>query len=36
MNNLMVVGVTKIPWFSYGPFHAAMVPSPLLLLPSRD
>ncbi|KZV62215.1 hypothetical protein PENSPDRAFT_618188 [Peniophora sp. CONT] len=22
-NNLMVVGVTKIPWFSYGPFHAA-------------
>ncbi|KIJ40402.1 hypothetical protein M422DRAFT_32257 [Sphaerobolus stellatus SS14] len=23
-NNLMVVGVTKIPWFSYSPFHAAM------------
>ncbi|KAK0457033.1 uncharacterized protein EV420DRAFT_1271979 [Desarmillaria tabescens] len=23
-NNLMVVGVTKIPWFSYGPFHAAL------------
>ncbi|KAK0433877.1 hypothetical protein EV421DRAFT_2088337 [Armillaria borealis] len=23
-NNLMVVGVTKIPWFSYGPFHAAV------------
>jgi len=23
-NNLMVVGVTKIPWFSYAPFHAAM------------
>ncbi|KAI9061115.1 hypothetical protein FKP32DRAFT_1576794 [Trametes sanguinea] len=22
-NNLMVVGVTHIPWFSYGPFHAA-------------
>jgi len=20
----MVVGVTKIPWFSYGPFHAAL------------
>jgi len=20
----MVVGVTKIPWFSYSPFHAAM------------
>jgi hypothetical protein len=24
MNNLMVVGKTKIPWFSYSPFHAAM------------
>jgi len=23
-NNLMVVGVTHIPWFSYSPFHAAM------------
>ncbi|KAJ3717230.1 hypothetical protein DFJ43DRAFT_800311 [Lentinula guzmanii] len=23
-NNLMVVGVTHIPWFSYGPFHAAV------------
>ncbi|KIJ24285.1 hypothetical protein M422DRAFT_194863 [Sphaerobolus stellatus SS14] len=23
-NNLMVVGITKIPWFSYSPFHAAM------------
>ncbi|KAL1664754.1 hypothetical protein GGF50DRAFT_54192 [Schizophyllum commune] len=23
-NNLMVVGVTKIPWFSYSPFHAAL------------
>ncbi|KAK1217205.1 hypothetical protein PQX77_020158 [Marasmius sp. AFHP31] len=23
-NNLMVVGVTRIPWFSYGPFHAAV------------
>jgi len=23
-NNLMVVGVTRIPWFSYSPFHAAM------------
>ncbi|KAJ7092886.1 hypothetical protein B0H15DRAFT_972576, partial [Mycena belliarum] len=23
-NNLMVVSVTRIPWFSYGPFHAAM------------
>ncbi|KAK0457055.1 uncharacterized protein EV420DRAFT_537705 [Desarmillaria tabescens] len=23
-NNLMVVGVTKIPWFSFGPFHAAI------------
>jgi len=23
-NNLMVVGVTKIPWFGYSPFHAAM------------
>ncbi|KAJ8690512.1 hypothetical protein PTI98_011936 [Pleurotus ostreatus] len=23
-NNLMVVGVTHIPWFSYGPFHAAL------------
>ncbi|KAK0457031.1 uncharacterized protein EV420DRAFT_1551036 [Desarmillaria tabescens] len=23
-NNLMVVGVTKIPWFSYSPFHAAV------------
>ncbi|KAF8987751.1 hypothetical protein BDQ17DRAFT_1374699 [Cyathus striatus] len=23
-NNLMVVGATKIPWFSYSPFHAAM------------
>ncbi|KAF8987750.1 hypothetical protein BDQ17DRAFT_1374696 [Cyathus striatus] len=23
-NNLMVVGVTKIPWFSYSSFHAAM------------
>ncbi|KAK0440095.1 hypothetical protein EV421DRAFT_1817389 [Armillaria borealis] len=23
-NNLMVVGVTKIPWFSFGPFHAAV------------
>lgn len=23
-NNLMVVGVTRIPWFSYGPFHAAI------------
>ncbi|KAF9027401.1 hypothetical protein BDZ89DRAFT_1039492 [Hymenopellis radicata] len=23
-NNVMVVGVTKIPWFSYGPFHAAI------------
>lgn len=22
--NLMVVGVTKIPWFSYSPFHAAI------------
>ncbi|KAI0769888.1 hypothetical protein C8Q74DRAFT_856368 [Fomes fomentarius] len=22
-NNLMVVGITHIPWFSYGPFHAA-------------
>ncbi|VDC02946.1 unnamed protein product [Peniophora sp. CBMAI 1063] len=22
-NNIMVVGVSKIPWFSYGPFHAA-------------
>ncbi|EJD00180.1 uncharacterized protein FOMMEDRAFT_170177 [Fomitiporia mediterranea MF3/22] len=24
LNNLMVVGATKIPWFSYSPFHAAM------------
>ncbi|PBK85704.1 hypothetical protein ARMGADRAFT_1087263 [Armillaria gallica] len=24
LNNLMVVGVTKIPWFSFGPFHAAV------------
>ncbi|KAF9073825.1 hypothetical protein BDP27DRAFT_1416898 [Rhodocollybia butyracea] len=24
VNNLMVVGVTHIPWFSYGPFHAAV------------
>ncbi|KAJ7642576.1 hypothetical protein DFH06DRAFT_1477352 [Mycena polygramma] len=23
-NNLMVVSVTHIPWFSYGPFHAAV------------
>ncbi|KAJ7642026.1 hypothetical protein FB45DRAFT_684541, partial [Roridomyces roridus] len=23
-NNLMVVNVTHIPWFSYGPFHAAV------------
>ncbi|KIJ25595.1 hypothetical protein M422DRAFT_183808, partial [Sphaerobolus stellatus SS14] len=23
-NNLMVIGITKIPWFSYSPFHAAM------------
>ncbi|KAJ7054673.1 hypothetical protein C8F01DRAFT_1063586 [Mycena amicta] len=23
-NNLMVVNVTRIPWFSYGPFHAAV------------
>ncbi|KAF9473946.1 hypothetical protein BDN70DRAFT_347489 [Pholiota conissans] len=23
-NNLMVVGKTKIPWFGYGPFHAAV------------
>ncbi|KAK7045347.1 hypothetical protein VNI00_007596 [Paramarasmius palmivorus] len=23
-NNLMVVGITKIPWFSYAPFHAAV------------
>ncbi|KIK60291.1 hypothetical protein GYMLUDRAFT_167680 [Collybiopsis luxurians FD-317 M1] len=23
-NNLMVVGLTHIPWFSYGPFHAAV------------
>ncbi|KAJ3837054.1 hypothetical protein EV361DRAFT_908158 [Lentinula raphanica] len=23
-NNLMVVGVTHIPWFSYAPFHAAV------------
>ncbi|KAJ3860001.1 hypothetical protein EV359DRAFT_67684 [Lentinula novae-zelandiae] len=23
-NNLMVVGITHIPWFSYGPFHAAV------------
>ncbi|KAJ3770912.1 hypothetical protein FB446DRAFT_805569 [Lentinula raphanica] len=23
-NNLMVIGVTHIPWFSYGPFHAAV------------
>ncbi|KAJ7812722.1 hypothetical protein B0H14DRAFT_1452090 [Mycena olivaceomarginata] len=23
-NNLMVVSVTHIPWFSYGPFHAAI------------
>ncbi|KIY68933.1 hypothetical protein CYLTODRAFT_421165 [Cylindrobasidium torrendii FP15055 ss-10] len=23
-NNLMVVGITKIPWFSYSPFHAAI------------
>ncbi|KAL0952560.1 hypothetical protein HGRIS_006816 [Hohenbuehelia grisea] len=23
-NNLMVVGITHIPWFSYGPFHAAI------------
>ncbi|KAF9489105.1 hypothetical protein BDN71DRAFT_1512458 [Pleurotus eryngii] len=23
-NNLMVVGITHIPWFSYGPFHAAL------------
>ncbi|KAJ7607497.1 hypothetical protein FB45DRAFT_947791 [Roridomyces roridus] len=23
-NNLMVVNVTHIPWFSYGPFHAAI------------
>jgi len=23
-NNLMVVTVTRIPWFSYGPFHAGM------------
>lgn len=23
-SNLMVVGVTHIPWFSYGPFHAAV------------
>ncbi|KAK0189438.1 hypothetical protein F5146DRAFT_957929 [Armillaria mellea] len=24
LNNLMTVGVTKIPWFSFGPFHAAI------------
>ncbi|KAK0200744.1 hypothetical protein DFS33DRAFT_1507440 [Desarmillaria ectypa] len=24
LNNLMVVGVTKIPWFSFGPFHASV------------
>jgi len=24
LNNLMVVNVTRIPWFSYAPFHAAM------------
>ncbi|OCB83896.1 hypothetical protein A7U60_g9102 [Sanghuangporus baumii] len=24
LNNLMVVNVTKIPWFSYSPFHAAL------------
>ncbi|KAK0237221.1 hypothetical protein EDD85DRAFT_908007 [Armillaria nabsnona] len=24
LNNLMAVGVTKIPWFSFGPFHAAV------------
>ncbi|KAE9400384.1 hypothetical protein BT96DRAFT_975401 [Gymnopus androsaceus JB14] len=24
LSNLMVVGVTHIPWFSYGPFHAAV------------
>ncbi|THU90878.1 hypothetical protein K435DRAFT_781003 [Dendrothele bispora CBS 962.96] len=23
-NNLMVVGITRIPWFSYAPFHAAV------------
>jgi len=23
-NNLMVVGATKIPWFGFGPFHAAL------------
>ncbi|KAF9479986.1 hypothetical protein BDN70DRAFT_654957 [Pholiota conissans] len=23
-NNLMVVGATKIPWFGFGPFHAAI------------
>ncbi|KAF8199731.1 hypothetical protein BJ912DRAFT_663462 [Pholiota molesta] len=23
-NNLMVVGATRIPWFGFGPFHAAM------------
>ncbi|KAI3614825.1 hypothetical protein WG66_003342 [Moniliophthora roreri] len=23
-NNLMVVGITRVPWFSYGPFHAAI------------
>ncbi|KAL4263456.1 DUF6533 domain-containing protein [Pleurotus pulmonarius] len=23
-NNLMAVGITKIPWFSFGPFHAAV------------
>ncbi|KAK0216293.1 hypothetical protein IW262DRAFT_1510381 [Armillaria fumosa] len=24
LNNLMVVGATEIPWFSFGPFHAAV------------
>ncbi|KAF8160037.1 hypothetical protein B0H34DRAFT_674292 [Crassisporium funariophilum] len=24
MNNIMAVGTTRIPWFGYGPFHAAL------------